>query len=527
MIGGSSPNPFDSMDDTKLTDHLMKTDSIFNILNKYFTIYIAINVILVLISLYFAYFQYVIQGVPAAGIEPKTGWDNSGATFLTDFFLLSRQKLGLNPPNITVNPDLLKDFDKNATDLVTEQKPGVELFCNIISPCDICGCTGPDPNYAGEAEDAPLVPYGGAGCVAKETFIEGLSPVPDASIINSYNDTYDYSHRMFGNGLPNCCCHLFDKYKIPSDLPTSKINELMKAGTENNPVNGDEVEKFLDNNFKGIDSLKSLGLPKEFGCEPVEIGKYVGSDGKIVEANNGNYSLAMFQGCLSNKPNKKKPAEITSSDPNNNTALSGDSSITSTTEGKTPYDINIMECFNSDNTINRQKLAADKGISQNFTFRNEDLFTAIKKGRKEAKDPTSIKKALDLTPYIGKLDGTWWKANGGPDWPFDILFIDDHANSVSTKYFYKDDKNRRYELKIDNYLQEVYVDPRKYPKNKNCTIDISTVDITKEMHAFLDFGLNAANDPTFMDNSKNPPVERKTVSKKRYVTKKTGKFIFP
>ena len=143
-----------------------------------------------------------------------------------------------------------------------------------------------------------------------------------------------------------------------------------------------------------------------------------------------------------------------------------------------------------------------------------------------------------MTPYLGNLKDTWWKdgfatpspgwtRGPGPDWPFATLFTNDPTNSVSTKYFYKDDNNRRYELKIDNHLQEVYADPKKYLRNKNCTIDIATVDTDNKMKAFLDFGLNAPNDLTFMDNSKNPPVKRNTASKKRYLTKKTGKFIFP
>jgi hypothetical protein len=545
MMGGSSPNPFDSMDETKLTTHLMKTDSLFNILNKYFTIYIAINVILILASLYFAYFQYAIQGIPAAGIQPVTSWDNSGATFLTDFFLLSRQKLGLNPPNITINPDFLKDFDNNAINLVSEQKPGVDLFCNIISPCDICGCTGPDPNYAGDVEDAPIVPYGGPGCVAKETFMEGATgsaepAIPDASVINNYKDKFDYSHRILGNGLPNCCCHLFKKYNIPSNWPSSKIDDLMKLGAGENPppLKGDELEKLLgDARFAGIDKLPSLGLPNEIGCEPEKLGEFKGNDGKTVKANNGNYALAMFQSCLSNKPNKKVPASISSSDPNNNTSLPADTSITNPNDGKTPYDINIKECFDDAGKINDKRLAADKGISQNFVFRNELLFDEIKKGRKST-TPSSTNKSLDMTKYIGNFNGTWWKDNAGPAWPFNILFPDPN-NSVSTQYYYTY-YSKRYELKIDNHLQEVYVDPQRKQKNKNCTIEIidiakiksvSNITITQgdvdAMKKFIEFGLEAKNDETFMDFSKNPPIERKTASKKRYIKKKGGKFIFP
>jgi hypothetical protein len=566
MMGGSSPNPFDSMDETKLTDHLMKTDSIFNILNKYYIVYIAINVILVLLSLYFAYFQYVMQGIPVAGVEPKLGWDNAGATFLTDFFLLSRQKLGLNPPNIKVtNPDILNDFDKNANDLVSAQKPGIDLFCNIISPCNICGCTGPDPNYDGDPEDAPIVPYGGAGCVPVETFgVGAIKPeVSSASIINNYKATYDYTHRIFGNGLPNCCCHLFKKYNIPANIDSKDIEELMSKDGKDSPLVGDELPKFLkkitDKDINIRNATLPLGLPNEIGCEPATLGEFTSSDGKTVMANNGNYALAMFQSCLSNKKIEKKPVAISSSDPNSsNEVLDADTSIPNPNIGKTPYAINRSACY-IDMEINNKKLASDKGISLNFILRNEKLYNEIKKRRKYlapsagtslTNEETSDSLSINLIPYIGNLKNTWWDENDGPAWPFNFLFPVDTGGTrainslptgmtVSTDYFYTNARGRRIELKIDNYLQEVYANPVKRAKNMNSKINISelktkysgdttiTDEAIDKIKEFIEFGLNAPNDLTFMDYSKNPPKERKTASNKRYLKKKTGKFVFP
>lgn len=542
--GGPDSNPLDSLNEDKLKKHLMKISTVYSILNTYFYVYVTIVVILLGITLYFGYQQYVIQGVPIAGVKPGIDWDNEGTEFLTSFFIMSRQKNGLNPPGAyKIDDKYLVDFDKKAGDFVSGQKIGIDLFCNIVAPCNICACSGPDPNYGHDVSLAPIISYTGPECKGKET-LEG----PGAATINDYNLKYDYSHRVKA-GLPNCCCHLFNKFGInPNNVSLATITRLNAITAEAE----EEVNAVLPMIGDITNTTFPLGLPIEIGCEPG--GEKVASfldgkpvtDGKPSEstAYNGNYALAMFQSCLSNKPVAYKAATVSGSGnlpvvPNEN------SNSTEPNKGIEPYKTNLTgdttanppiksSCFNELGVINTTTLSADKGISANFMFRNEKLWKDI---QNRSKTPSSS--ILDISKYLygstppfditSTASGSWWSEKGGPSWPAVAPFI---GEGVDNTYFYmytRPDKPTpiRFELKIDRYLQEVYADPVIRPStNPYCIKPISELN-DSTISAFLNFGISALNDPTFIDNSSGKPVITPTSTKYRYYYPKSGTFVFP
>jgi len=536
MLGGANPsiNPYDNMDPDKLNEKLLKFSKLYKLLYDNFTVYTGIVVILLLIALYYGYIHYKVLGVPASGINPVISWDNQGVSFLLDFFYLARHKYGIAPGKID-DPRKLENFEENAQNMINAEKKGVDKFCNIVAPCNICECGGPDQNYGGDPLYAPKILYGGSECVGrkKENFIEGLTS-PDANNLNDYAAKYDYSTRI----LPkvNCCCHIFKKYGITTkdkisssqaDAVTKldKTSDITKLNEKITPIQ-------IDTN------LKSLELPVELGCEvPSNEGK------------GSNYIFTQFQSCLSTNKIEYKSSSVEGE--------KGSGKIGGSTskpfEGWTYYEKNIAgkdsqkgECFNDNGTLDDIKLGLDYGLSANFIFRNEKIW-------KKIQDRIKIKSEnlLDLREYTNSVENTnkskilrdtWWKNNGGPDWPFSSLFTDSKKPSINIDFYYNAVDNKKYTLKIDNYLYEVYL----YPvSDKYITDNASTlkpITTTPEIIAFLEKGLTAIGDEFIkeMDGSISKDKDGnnlKTLRIKnesgqeiippRYLNLSSGEFIFP
>lgn len=516
MTGGAaSSNPYESMDVDKLNQKLMKVSSLYMVLNKYFYVYIAVLVILVGLTIYYIYQHAQVEGMPGL-VEPVIGWENEGGTFLSQYFVLDRHHKGLNAPGTTNLPDgPVPDWDKNSKDFITTVQAGVDLFCNIVAPCDICSCSGPDPKYAGDPKNAPTIPYGGPQCrppVNIEKFIEhadgttSTASVPNpANSIRQTADKLDFTHRIMGT-IPTCCCHLFDSVGIDiSNINKQSAVAFSKLGSdEANKVNGGELKELLAPFLESITDLNKksrasaldnesypIGLLPEVGCEPAATPAPLDTKDGPKVPHNGKYALAMFQACLSNKPITYKGKDIT--DPEGNVLEAGKPPADSTTpnEGKTPYDVNLTACGNN---AYKNKIAIDRGHSINTIYRNNNYFNALKDIIKKAKDGNPVT-TFDITPYIGVMPtetNSSYPWSGGA-WP--VAHEAFKGDSVTTEYFYmgKIGENPvKFELKIDNYLKEVYAYPvgPAETKNSNSTKEIKVndtggADATKFLNAGL------------------------------------------
>jgi hypothetical protein len=522
MKGGAPSNPYDSMPADKLEKILEKKDSIFMVLNKYFYVYIIILIILIGLTIYYIYKHAQLEGMPGI-VDPVVGWDNEGGTFLTQFFILDRQNKGLNPPGSTTIPDgPIKDWDPQVADFVKTVRPGVDLFCNIVAPCDICSCSGPDPSYAGDPKNAPTIPYGGSQCKPPATIekftehADGTTTVESvanpADKIKQSHDKFDFSHRIRGT-VPTCCCHLFDSVGINIDrideASATAFAKIGAPGDDGKPGNvpAGALEEFLRPLLPGITDTDKrtrvaalrndsypVGLLPEVGCEPNEVPKpLTSSDGTQKTPNNGLYALSMFQACLSDKKISYKGNDIKDKDGNVMEAGKPPADSTTPNAGLTPYQVNKTACGG---VAYANKIALDRGHSKNSIYRNNDFFNALKDILKKASEKTPVTE-FNIKPFIGVIPTA---ANSsypwsGPAWP------DDHpafeGDGTTTAYFYKKGAIR-YELKIDNYLKEVYAYPfkptgTKTSKNSNSTIEL----IGAKAVAFIEAGLQ----DKYIDNS--------------------------
>ena len=506
MKGGSAgTSKYDSMSKDKLTEELMKSNSLFMVLNKYFYGYVGIIVVLISIAIYYYYQLALVQGIPGL-VTPVVGWDNEGATFLTQYFILDRENKGLNAPGtVKVPPEALKDFNKNTTDLIGNYRSGVDIFCNIVSPCNICECSGPDPKYEGDPADAPTIPYGGSQCKSTAesftTVVDGkivesfAPPTTPAGKINALRLKLDFSHRRFG-GIPKCCCHLFNVIGVDIKTVTDSMATLLTdAGSEKQPTTGNELTpilalsdqtKALIPNVRAIrNTTYPIGIYPEVGCEPSEEPEPLKTPSGPVKPNNGNYALAMFQACLSKKPVTYVPAAVTDADAGNEMGTIPFDS-TKPNEGKSPYEVNVAECPDY-----KDKLTTDRGYSSNTIFRNTEFFNAIKNILKQAKNKTPVL-TFDIKPYIGVLptasnSSTPW---AGSAWP--VAHAAFKGDGLTTEYYYISIASKKYELKIDNYLKEIYAYPIKVGSKRNpyCTIEIKSSDTGgAEASSFLEYGL--------------------------------------
>ena len=542
--GEAEENPYDKMTPEELDKNLMEHDSVFKFLNTYYNIYLGILIILLGVAIYFLYDQANLEGLPGV-INPALSWDNEGATFLNLYFDVSREKNKTSPPGSTgLSPSDLAGFDDRIVDMISTVRPGVDLFCNIIAPCNICTCKGPDPDYAGAPSDAPIISYSGAECgppeiTTIEKFTEGASGsvavANPAKELKKQRDKLGMDHRLFGT-IPNCCCHLFDTVGL--DLAKVIDNENLKnfllVGSDDahNPKNDSDLTNFLADKTlttfqregPGITSgaynnkTQPIGMVPEVGCEPLETIKPLGD----VTPNNGNFALAMFQACLSNKPIEYKGAAVTSKDEGTTTAAVAPDS-TKPNAGKSPLELNKTACALTLNSPGatpyvsgvspysiKVSLKLDRGMSKNFMHRNNKIMEKIDTIIKNAKLKLP-NQPFDIRPFIDEFPGPTvvnfktikgedmpifsklW--TGGP-WPTDKDHEAFKGTGVVTKYYYKyvdtnvtPNREIIYELKIDNYLKEIYGFPIKAGKQRNKSCDTELKTTTDALKLFLNTGL--------------------------------------
>jgi len=491
--------------DTRSTEELeiacKKHSMVYNILSAYnFYIYYGIVGILLSVSIYYLYLQVQIQGIPSA-VDPVIGWDNEVATFLKQFFLLDRQSKGINAPGSTsVKPSDIENFSDKTITFASKVRAGIDVFCNIVSPCNVCDCTGPDPDYGGDQKDAPIIPYNGTKCMVPktiETFIEGADgtstvvskPNPADNIIQNAQKL-GLEHRIKSGEIPNCCCHLFNKLGVKlgdgtTDITMAIADTLTNQGKDDVPPATNALETILSKSSLTpkpalLNTTYPIGIPKEVGCEPDQLPQSLkGSDGKSTTPNNGLYAFAMIQACLSTKPISYGAKPIKAGDIVDTPTTPPD--LTLPNKGKTPYDVNKEACSSGNGSV-VVNLDNDRGYSKNSLYRSNKFFNALKSIILNASKgtPSSSFKVKD---YIGKLptvDDSFypWVNNDktpGPAWPnTHPAFMGDE---VKTEWFYIVG-DTKYELKIDNYLKEIYAFPiniktnKTLKKNSNCTKDI-------------------------------------------------------
>jgi len=559
MIGGKSSNPYSDMDSERLDKILMNQSGIYKVLKNYFTIYIILVVVLLLALLYFGYIQYQILGVPVAGIEAGVGWDNEGITFFNAFFQTAKVKYGLYTPSQApkVSSTAVSTFDAEGKALVAQAKSAVDLFCNIVAPCNICACRGPDPEYAGPPDKAPLVLYGGIDknsipsgkyCKPQNT-VENLDSVPSAPnpaarIVNSRNKS-GTTNLVLGR-IPNCCCNLFDTYgisvaELPSlsdelratpDLSAPKIREFFKKKP---------APPLINNNTWPV------GLPLTTGCEPTNDPTTIRLNGTQSLYGNVGYALKMFQACLSKEPQayKQKTGDSTEPAPDN---------ITRPNEGLTPLEKNQCEC-NSYSTgldrgisvhasltrlFNPGRLIADSRTNSAtaMTVRT-NLTSGIEKGKPSCKswvrglwneDEGGVAPTIDVSMPIN------W---GGPNWPCPMptpairgIGLEPpnsphpafSSDNIETTYFYKfpigSSRGVFFYLKINNFIHEVDAYPYRtlsrlqkvYP---DCINEITETSVGGSAAiAFLKHGLTGS-------------VTGITLNKKYISNSPRGHYIFP
>jgi hypothetical protein len=589
MTGGGavlSSNPWDQLDPKDLDIKLMKHSKLYAILNNYFGIYIGVLVVLIGVTAYFGYTQYTYQGVPGAGVSPAVPWDSEGGIFLNSFFNLARTKYGLNSAGSVptgIDPKQLATFEKQADTLVDQAKTAVDLFCNIVAPCNICECRGPDPNYGGKLSNAPLINYQGMNKLTKTSCKPVVSPPksnvpgqasPGQAILDMHAKK-GVSHKIIPR-IPNCCCHLFSAYGIPTDevtltaLSNSLIGPNGSGGTKDitsgTPSVVSVATKFPPSITK--DTLKNstfpLGLAKYAGCEPAGapsggIIPFVSPSGTIKPhtgagaGSPGIYALNMFTACLSQTP---IPVPTVST---NNGTSSSSSAVPTTApfSGRTPLAKNILACrgYNVDldrgisphHAINSCKYSANVKASSYTPKSSFDstLEDDIKKSSGENASPISWtsgvwhstgtpEPSLDTgiyrsppSPCIGWTGPPWPSEKSTPPIPGVGVAAGEEVHAafkgsdVETSYYYKLN-NIYYMLTIDNYLHEVYAYPvkdnTKDSRSRTCTNLIASGQPGyATASAFLNWGITQKRN-----------VDSNTLPTDLYLSKlNAGSYVFP
>ena len=439
MRGGALDlnNPYLTMDEEDLAKQLAKHSAIYSFLKNYIYVYGGIVFVLLLITGYFAKNQYEIQGIPAFGIEPGMTWDSEGMNFFNYFYFLSKKKYGLLPPNENhdINPELVKnfesDFDKFMLTNNGEARQAVDLFCNTVAPCNLCSCSGPDPNYAGKIENTPMVSFkdpkykvpGFGYCVPKnDTGKPG--PADAANNVVQNNLKRGVSDLIFGR-IPDCCCQLWKK------------------------ALGDKANFTAPKLQAFVNALPTrLGISPATGCEPMDPGNapsLSGSvDGKEVTitphktpSGANKYMYDMVISCSM----KQKLADL---------------SEDKFTFGKTNNTVSTLSpafiaCGDYDPLL-------DEGISPAFVAKNASRF---------------ITPSIGATPSGADLKdvskdwttGLWTQTTGRApnlavtkpaNWPTVAPF---NADSTVNSFWYKSSSGILYELTVYNKLYQVQAYP--------------------------------------------------------------------
>jgi len=453
MTGGSSGyldpnNPLIKLDKDKLIKHLESHSMIFKILNNYLWVYIIFIVILIALSIYFGSSQYDMQGIPAAGINPKISWDNEGINFMNYFYQMAKQKYGLFTPNSSpnLNDEILVTFEKQFDNFILTNngaaRDAMDLYCNIVSPCNICNCSGPDPNYSGPSSSTPMIPFQGSdpkkgacsakvAAKAKETMTGTQADATKyAANIVKYQEQRGISNLMFTR-IPDCCCQLWQNLTSNNITPTT-----ISAALSNLP------------------SGSNIGIPDHTGCEPKTTGQNASlavngpSSSPLIphqtKTGSNVYIADMIRSCL-----KKDNTVITPAFPDAGKTVSGGFTVSELS----PH---MKQCQTYDTKL-------DCGISYYHTIKNLNKYFTPS----IIKNNTYVSGSL-LTPNTNWTKGIWNETNKSApvinvtkptDWPTVAPF---NTSGIVNTYWYKSpSSNINYQLNVNNCLYEISAYPVK------------------------------------------------------------------
>lgn len=438
--GGDDENPWSEMDDDKLSNKLAKFSSIYGFLKNYFWVYCGIVGVLLLVAGYYAYNQYSVQGIPAIGYEGGITWDGEGMQFLNFFYIMSREKFGLNPPKTgpMTNPKLLDSFEDDYDKFISTKdgsaRAAVDTFCNVIAPCNTCNCSGPDPNYAGDPVNTPMVRFKGkdphfGNCVPKNE-TKAPSPADAAANIVKMQKKRGVQDLSFGR-IPNCCCQLWKTV----------------LGDKSNFTPA-KLEAFLNK------LPDKIGLSPTTGCEPSQPqkpAKLSGSDGSTVEPHvvdgKNQYIHNMVLSCAMKV---------------------GLPDVTKDTYQFGTKNIKIKTLSSGFTACSDYDLALDEGVSAAHVAKNASRYLTPSIGNTpKATSPG------DVTPDW--TSGIWTQTSGSApkmkitkptDWPSVAPF---DQKGIINNYWYTSSSKITYQLTVNNALYEVAAYPVKI-------IDVSVYD---------------------------------------------------
>lgn len=459
------PNsPFFGMDDNKLSKILARNSTLYSILNNYYWIYILINIALIGIAAFYAYMQYQVQGVPLAGIEPGISWDLEGLHFLNFYYLTAKQKYNLFTPGNSpgIKSEVLDKFEDDLDKFVeTKDKNGrvlkdaIDTFCNIITPCKLCNCSGPDPNYAGVPLQTPAGPLSLAPperyapntvCAPKPAKNDGSKdPTDSTRAVIKMQKKRGIQDLVFGR-IPDCCCHLWKSlFGDSENFTQAKLNALLLSVTKDDPR-----------------TSTNFGIPAAAGCEPANASNPATLSGdtgtaKAHVVNGVNiYRFNMIKSCLikSGLLLKENQANY---------------DIT-TTPVKIPTITSLTPKFTACATYNTD---LDEGISVNYVLRHPERYS----GPSSSRIPELSTVALDKVKKDTWTSGIWTETSGvepdtssikPSDWPnIEPFTLPKRTEAPFTRtkllnnYWYTASSNIKYQLKINTRLYEVVAYPVK------------------------------------------------------------------
>jgi hypothetical protein len=449
MTGGAiidPNNPYLGMDENELNEHLIAHSAIYSFMFKYSWVYWTITALLFGIAGYYASTQFGIQGIPILGIEPGISWDEEGRQFINYFYVMSKQKYGLitseysSNINSKVMNDFENDFDKFVAKNDGNSRIAIDTFCNAVSPCNICNCAGPDPNYAGTYGNAPKVMFpgidsgSGKSCVPKSENPGQPSAADAANAVIKMQKSRGIGDLIFGR-IPNCCCHLW-KALIP--------NEANFTATG------------LQNLINTLQTVTDINMSTSNGCQPAKPGdtsplkgKVNGRDTEIVpyrDANGDNtYVFDMVKACIA----KNKLTDLT------------DFQINTTNNRVSTVSQEFLACKTYD-------LDLDEGVTAAHVAKNARKYITPSIGR----TPSGTSTGTGLNDVSRSWTSGLWNESGGTapkisivkpsNWPSVIPFI---GRETINSWWYKSSSGIMYELTIYNRLYEISAYPVKVVDN--------------------------------------------------------------
>jgi hypothetical protein len=490
MTGGSrdTENPWEEMDIDELNNNLTKFSPLYSFLHNYGWVYWTIVGILSLLTISHAYTQYTIQGVPALGIQPGISWDGEGLEFLNYFYAMAKQKYGLFSPDhpVYVNDIVVEKFENDLTAFVQADngnaRKAIDTFCNVVSPCNLCNCSGPDPNYSGPLKYAPMIPFKGTdpnagSCVPKNTTGQP-SPADAANAIIQMQKSRGVSDLQFGR-IPNCCCQLWkSQLGDASNFTTTKL------------------EAFINN------LPPTIGLSSATGCEPSNPGNSAPLKGKV----NGQSSNIVPHLTPSLQNTYVYDMVLACGMKDKLPDIDADKfkfqSTTNTITGLSPA---FLKCADYD-------ISLDQGVSAHYVAKNVQKFITPSIGNYSSPSSSLGTAASDWDPDNRKYkssgskwtDGIWTQTSGIPpnlsttkpnNWPTVAPF---NQSGIVNKYWYKSSSGLSYELNVNNRLYEVAAYPVKVVDSTIYTTQLTDTTAVTYLDSFLSTSALAANTNIFV-----------------------------